>query len=103
MNEKKECPACKVVGNNPLEGCPCCIPSKIVAVLNKVARLEHRVQDLETSRILKLLSDCYPFLVHAACSIPDNHPDYIKAHELMKEIDPIINQEIYSILAALPE
>lgn len=68
--------------------------------------VEKEVQ-LRVGRIRELLHACYPFLVHAACTIPDDNLEYKKAHELMKEIDPIVHPEVHAALEAfalaLPE
>ncbi len=49
--------------------------------------------------LVDLLRECHPFLGHAICTIPDDNPDYAKAHELMRRISPIISPEVHAAFA----
>ncbi len=47
----------------------------------KIDKIELVIKDREKDNLLR---DCYPFLVHALCSIPDEVPEYKKATELIE-------------------
>jgi len=53
---------------------------------------------MKNEELIELLYRCYPFLVHAACTIPKDNKEYKEAHELMEKIDPIVHHEVYDIL-----
>lgn len=50
-------------------------------------------------KLIGLLEECQPFLVHAICSIPESNPECLAARILLEKIEPLIFLDVKKALA----